>query len=113
MSALYGLASAKEDGFSKRQQALLRDVPGVEFLQLTQLNQHVTAEKLVLLYGNIDKVGEKLQLAGLTEISSYEQKLYETIQQLLKMLLLLILILKEVHMVSIILVVNSISMKVE
>jgi len=85
MSALYGLASAKEDGINKRQQALLQDVPGLEFLQLTQLNQHVTAEKLVLLYGNIDKVGEKLQLAGLTEISNYEQKLYETVQVLLKM----------------------------
>jgi len=85
MSALYGLASAKEDGINKRQQALLQDVPGLEFLQLTQLNQHVTAEKLVLLYGNIDKVGEKLQLAGLTEISNYEQKLYETVQMLLKM----------------------------
>ena len=85
MSALYGLPSAKEDGIAKRQQSLLQDVPGVEFLPLMQLNHNVTTDKLVLLYGNIDKIGEKMQLAGLAEINNYEQKLYETIQELLKM----------------------------
>jgi hypothetical protein len=85
MSALYGLDSAKEDSISKRQQALLQVVPDVEFLPLLQLNQHVTAQKLVLLYGNIDKIGEKMQLSGLAEISGYEQQLYEKILELLKM----------------------------
>ena len=85
MSALYGLDSVKEDCTSKRQQALLQVVPEVEFLPLLQLNQHVTAEKLVLLYGNIDKIGEKMQLSGLAEISGYEQQLYEKILELLKM----------------------------
>ena len=85
MSALYGLDSVKEDSTSKRQQALLQVVPEVEFLPLLQLNQHVTAEKLVLLYGNIDKIGEKMQLSGLAEISGYEQQLYEKILELLKM----------------------------
>ena len=85
MSALYGLSSAKEDNVVKRQQSLLQEIPGTEFIPLMQLNQNITAEKLVLLYGNIDKIGEKMQLAGLAEISGYEQKLYEKVLELLKM----------------------------
>ena len=85
MSALYGLPSPKEDSVSKRQQSLVQEVPDVVFLPLLQLNSHVTAEKLVLLYGNIDKIGEKMQLGGLAEINSYEQQLYEKIHELLKM----------------------------
>lgn len=85
MSALYGLDTPKDDSVVKRQAVLRAEFPDVEIMQLTQLNQHVTAEKLVLQYGNIDKIGEKMQLAGLTEINSYEKQLYETILNLLRM----------------------------
>lgn len=85
MSALYGLQSAIGDSTTKRQTVLKQDVPDVEIMSLDKLNNSVTATKLVLTYGNIDEIGETLQLAGLAEISSYEEKLYATIQQLLRM----------------------------
>ena len=85
MSALYGLQSAIGDNTTKRQTALKQDVPDVEIMTLDKLNSSVTAAKLILTYGNIDEIGETLQMAGLTEISSYEEKLYTTVQQLLRM----------------------------
>ncbi len=85
MSALYGLTSPRDDSPTKRQQTLQAFIPQVEIMPLAALNQHVTAEKLVLTYGNIDKVGEKLQLAGLSEINGYETTLYERIRELLRM----------------------------
>ena len=85
MSALYGLPSAISDSTAKRQAALKQAVPDVEIMPLDKLNSSVTAAKLVLTYGNIDEIGETLQMAGLTEISSYEEKLYASIQQLLRM----------------------------
>ena len=85
MSALYGLASPKMDNVNKRHETLKAELPEVEIMQLTQLNSHVTAEKLLLLYGNIDNIGEKLQLAGLAEINGYEQYLYDAVQTLLRM----------------------------
>ena len=54
-------------------------------MPLDKLNNSVTASKLVLTYGNIDEIGETLQMAGLAEISGYEEKLYASIQQLLRM----------------------------
>lgn len=85
MSALYGLPSAIGDSTAKRQAALKHDVPDVEIMPLDKLNNSVTASKLVLTYGNIDEIGETLQMAGLAEISGYEEKLYASIQQLLRM----------------------------
>ena len=85
MSALYGLPSAIGDSTAKRQAALKQEIPDVEIMQLDKLNSSVTAAKLVLTYGNIDEIGEKLQMAGLAEISSFEEKLYTTIHQLLRM----------------------------
>lgn len=85
MSALYGLPSAIGDSTAKRQTALKQAVPDVEIMSLDKLNNSVTAAKLVLTYGNIDEIGETLQMAGLAEISSYEEKLYASIQQLLRM----------------------------
>lgn len=85
MSALYGLPSPKMDSVNKRHERLRADFPDVEIIPFSQFNLHVTAERLVLLYGNIDNIGEKLQLAGLAEINSYEQKIYDTIQTLLRM----------------------------
>ena len=85
MSALFGLSSAKEDSSAKRQLALRTDVPDVDIMQMSALNQHVTAEKLVLLYGDIDNIGEHKQLAGLEDITGYEQGLYEKILVLIHM----------------------------
>jgi hypothetical protein len=85
MSALYGLPSAIGESTAKRQAALKQDVPDVEIMPLDKLNNSVTASKLVLTYGNIDEIGETLQMAGLAEISGYEEKLYASIQQLLRM----------------------------
>lgn len=85
MSALYGLTSPKEDSTAKRQNSLKSILPDVEIMPLSSLNQHVTAERLVLTYGDIDNIGEHKQLAGLADISSYEQGLYEKILALLRM----------------------------
>lgn len=85
MSALYGLPSPKEDNVSKRYKSLCASIADVEIMQFAQLNPRVTAEKLVLIYGNIDEIGEKLQLAGLVEINNYEGQLYDAIQRLLRM----------------------------
>ena len=85
MSALYGLPSAIGESIAKRQAALKQEVPDVEIMPLDKLNNSVTASKLVLTYGNIDEIGETLQMAGLAEISGYEEKLYASIQQLLRM----------------------------
>ena len=85
MSALYGLSSAIGESTAKRQAALKQEVPDVEIMPLDKLNNSVTASKLVLTYGNIDEIGETLQMAGLAEISGYEEKLYTSIQQLLRM----------------------------
>ena len=85
MSALYGLPSAIGESIAKRQAALKQEVPDVEIMPLDKLNNSVTASKLVLTYGNIDEIGETLQMVGLAEISGYEEKLYASIQQLLRM----------------------------
>ena len=85
MSALYGLPSAIGESIAKRQAALKQEVPDVEIISLDKLNSSVTAAKLVLTCGNIDEIGETLQMAGLAEISGYEEKLYTAIQQLLRM----------------------------
>jgi hypothetical protein len=45
----------------------------------------VTAQKLVLNYGDIDQVAEKKQLSGLKDIDNYESELRSKIQQLFAM----------------------------
>ncbi len=85
MSALYGIASAKDDSASKRLASLKTQLPDVEIMQLNDLNNGVTANHLVLLYGDIDKIGEHKQLAGLRDIAAYETVLCERIKELLNM----------------------------
>lgn len=85
MSALYGIASAKDDSVSKRQTSLKTQLPDVEIMQLNNLNNGITANHLVLLYGDIDQIGEHKQLAGLRDIATYETVLYEKIKELLNM----------------------------
>lgn len=84
MSELYGIEPKTTDA-QKRIHYLQGTVPSVVVVSLDQLNDSITAEKLVLRFGDIDEVGEKKQLAGLKDINSYEALLTEKIQQLLQM----------------------------
>ena len=85
MSALYGLFSPADDSINKRHAALAQEFPEVEIMPLTNLNNSVTANKLVLLYGDIDHIGEAKQMAALVDIANYEETLYKTIIQLFRM----------------------------
>ena len=84
MSALYGLLSPEGDSTAKRQAQLNASAPDVEIIQLMMFNPSVTAQKLVLLYGDIDQIGEKKQLAALADIANYETELYDKITELLR-----------------------------
>ncbi len=82
MSALYGCEGV-ENAAQTRFAHLKTLVPTVEILSLDHLNDSVTANKLVLTFGDIDQVGEKKQLAGLKDISGYQHLIVEKIKQLL------------------------------
>ncbi|MDO4497583.1 MAG: hypothetical protein Q4B58_07140, partial [Bacteroidales bacterium] len=83
MSALYGLPSPVGDSITKRHNELRNSVPNMEIMQLNAFNPSVTAERLVLIYGDIDHIGEAKQLAGLADIANYEVELYKKISELL------------------------------
>lgn len=84
MSALYGCKDV--EGSAQTRFAHLKFlVPSVEVMQLDSLNDSVTANKLVLTFGDIDQVGEKKQMAGLKDISAYPNVLIEKIKALLAM----------------------------
>lgn len=85
MSALYGVASPKQDSPEHRRTALLADIPDAVVMKLSALNNGVTADHLVLKHGDIDTIGEHKQLAGLVDIAAYEEDLYQKVQQLLRM----------------------------
>ena len=61
---------------------LKASVPEVEITPLDKLNDGITAQKLILTYGDIDQVGEKKQLGGLKDIDNYETELRERITTL-------------------------------
>ncbi|MCF0186094.1 MAG: PglZ domain-containing protein, partial [Bacteroidaceae bacterium] len=84
MSSLYG-CDCVELSAQTRFKNLKSLVPEVEIMALDALNDSVTAQKLVLTFGDIDQVGEKKQLAGLKDISIYPIQLIETIKRLLAM----------------------------
>ena len=84
MSALYGCKDV-EVSAQTRFAHLKSIVPSVEVMQLDSLNDSVTANKLVLTFGDIDQVGEKKQLGGLKDISAYPNVLIEKIKALLAM----------------------------
>ena len=84
MSALYG-CDRVETSAQARFTHLKEQVPSLEVMILDNLNESVTAEKLLLTFGDIDQVGEKKQLAGLKDISGYHVLLAEKIKQLLAM----------------------------
>lgn len=82
MSALYNCEEV-EITAQTRFAHLKTLVPSVEIISLDNLNDSVTADKLILTFGDIDQVGEKKQLAGLKDISGYQHLLVEKIKQLL------------------------------
>ena len=84
MSALYDLPSPVVDSITKRHSELKKSVHDVEIIQLSAFNSSVTAEHLVLLYGDIDHIGEAKQLAGLADIANYEVELHTKITELLR-----------------------------
>lgn len=84
MSSLFGCAEV-EDVAQTRYNNLKTLIPDVEVIQLEKLNSGVTANKLVLMFGDIDQVGEKKQLAGLKDINAYEAFVSEKINELFSM----------------------------
>ncbi len=84
MSSLFGCAEV-EDVAQTRYNNLKTVIPDVEIIQLEKLNSGVTANKLVLMFGDIDQVGEKKQLAGLKDINAYEAFVSEKINDLFSM----------------------------
>ena len=84
MSALFGCDGVITSA-QKRFEALKKQIPDVEIMQLGELNDSVVCNKLVLNYGDIDQVGEKKQLNGLKDIDNYEVELREKIQKLFQM----------------------------
>lgn len=84
MSALFGCEGV-EMSAQNRYAHLKGELPGVEVMQADKLNSSVTTNRLVVLFGDIDQVGEKKQLAGLKDINNYEQEIAEKIETLLGM----------------------------
>ena len=84
MSALFG-CDGVELVAQNRYKVLKHDIPEVEVISLEKLNSGVTASKLVLMFGDIDQVGEKKQLAALKDIAGYESFLVEKTTELFNM----------------------------
>lgn len=81
MSALFGIdhvINSTSARFDKLRQA----IPDVEIINYVHLGNNVTANKLVILYGDIDQVGEHKGLAGLRDINNYESELADAICRL-------------------------------
>lgn len=76
MSALFGCEGV-ELSAQARYAHLKTQVPDVEVIQADKLNSSITAQHLVLMYGDIDQVGEKKQLAALKDINNYEKEIAE------------------------------------
>lgn len=84
MSALFG-CDGVELSAQNRYAHLKSELPEVEVIKADKLNSSITARLLVLLFGDVDQVGEKKQLAGLKDINHYEQEVDEKINTLLGM----------------------------
>lgn len=84
MSALFGCEGV-EMSAQNRYAHLKNELPDVEVIQADKLNSSMTARHLVVLFGDIDQVGEKKQLAGLKDINNYEQEITDKIETLLGM----------------------------
>lgn len=84
MSALFGCEGV-EDLAQKRYAHLRTEDCEVEVILAEKLNSSVTARHLTLMFGDIDQVGEKKQLAALKDITGYEKEIADKIDALLSM----------------------------
>jgi hypothetical protein len=84
MSELYG-CHPKTKNAEDRRQHLAELIEGVEIMDADALNDSVTAQKLVLLFSDIDQLGEKKQLGALKDIDQYEKILNNKIHSLIEM----------------------------
>ena len=84
MSALFGCSEPTMNAQS-RFNTLKSVYDDVVIMPLNMLNDGVTANRLVLNYGDIDEVGEKKQLGALKDITNYEPELREKIAHLFRL----------------------------
>lgn len=84
MSALFGCEGV-ENLAQNRYAHLKAEDCDAEVILAEKLNSSVTARHLILMFGDIDQVGEKKQLAGLEDINGYEKKIADKIETLLGM----------------------------
>lgn len=84
MSALFGCGEPTMNAQS-RYNTLKSVYDDVVIMPLNMLNDGVTANRLVLNYGDIDEVGEKKQLGALKDITNYEPELREKIAHLFRL----------------------------
>lgn len=84
MSALFGCDGVEVNAV-KRYQHLQEMLPDVQVMQLEKLNSGITANHLVLLFGDIDQVGEKKQMAALKDINAYEELLTKWIHEIFQL----------------------------
>lgn len=81
MSALFGCDGVEE--IAQNRYNVLKQLDSeAEIIQLENLNSGITANHLVLMFGDIDQVGEKKQLAGLKDIDAYENFIIDKIEDL-------------------------------
>lgn len=84
MSALFGCDEPTVNA-QIRFNNLKTAYPDAVIIPLDKLNESITAQKLVLNYGDIDQVGEKKQLGGLKDIDNYESELRNAISMLFRL----------------------------
>ena len=81
MSALFGLDEVV-DSTAPRFNQLRKSLPEVKILRYLNLGNAVLSNKLVVMFGDIDQVGEHKGLAGLRDINNYEAELVEAVKRL-------------------------------
>lgn len=81
MSALFGIDEVV-NSTAVRFDKLRQKMPDVEIINYVHLGNNATTNKLVILYGDIDQVGEHKGLAGLRDINNYEDELAYAINRL-------------------------------
>ena len=84
MSALFGCSEPTMNA-QTRFITLKSIYDDVAIMPLNMLNDGVTAQRLVLNYGDIDEVGEKKQMGALKDITNYEPELREKIAHLFRL----------------------------
>jgi hypothetical protein len=83
MSALFGLDEA--NNYTDQRFATLKAVvPDAKIIKFENLSDDDIAQHLVILFGDIDTVGEHLQLGGLGVINNYETELANAVRRLLR-----------------------------